>query len=43
LYPFWKNSFLQTVRENDPQFTKSTQKAWDVVLQKAVDHIVAGY
>jgi hemoglobin-like flavoprotein len=43
LYPYWKASFLQAVADLDPEFSEEARKAWDAVLQKAIDYIISGY
>lgn len=43
LYPHWKNSFMQAVRECDPDFNPALEQSWSEVLQLAIDHIAAGY
>jgi hemoglobin-like flavoprotein len=43
LYPCWKSSFLRAVSDLDPEFSEESRKAWDVVLQNAIDYISSGY
>lgn len=43
MYRFWKASFLQAVSECDPDHTPDLAQDWDDLLQKAIDHIAAGY
>jgi hemoglobin-like flavoprotein len=43
LYHFWKSSFLRAVSDLDPKFSEESRRAWDVVLQKAIDYITSGY
>lgn len=43
LYPYWKRSLIQAISEFDPKFTPKIKSEWDRTLQKAIDHICAGY
>ena len=43
LYPFWKQSLIQAVTELDPEYTDDIGRAWDEVLQQAIDYIAEGY
>ncbi|HWA13023.1 MAG TPA: hypothetical protein VHA15_08010 [Burkholderiales bacterium] len=42
LYPFWKAAFLRAIEEFDPAFGDELAAAWHTVLQKTIDHVLAG-
>lgn len=43
LYRHWKASFLRAVSETDPEFTEEIRDAWDAVLQKTIDEMIAAH
>jgi len=43
LYAYWKASFLQAVAEFDAEFSLELKASWDLVLQKTIDGVAAGY
>jgi len=43
LYAYWKESFLRAVAEFDAEFCEELRASWDVVLQKTIDGVSAGY
>lgn len=43
LYEPWREAFLATVEELDPQMDDAIEIAWRVVLQSTIDYVTAGY
>jgi hemoglobin-like flavoprotein len=43
LYPYWKSSIMQALREMDSEWSPQLEGTWDTVLQATIDHIVGGY
>ena len=43
LYPYWKKSFIQAASEYDQEFSVELESQWNSILQKTIDHVIAGY
>lgn len=43
LYPNWKESLLQTIREFDKELKIETLGAWSEIIDLGIEYIVSGY
>ncbi|HSG06349.1 MAG TPA: globin domain-containing protein [Nitrospiria bacterium] len=41
LYPFWKKSLMETIRELDPQFSPEIERAWNRVIDSGLKFIAS--
>lgn len=43
LYPFWVDSLLQAVAENDPEFSPLLEQRWRLAMNRVTAHFIARY